>query len=177
MTQPIQSIETLWRPLVARWSETWKLPYLPDRVRVEASSRLRVSLGRCHASQGQIRIAEFLLNGPPSLLEEVLCHEVAHVAAAIRFGPRIRPHGSGWRSLMREVGFEPRIRIPDTELPRDARVATRLRVLWRHRCPVCQASRIGGRPVRAWRCATCSAAGIGGPLEITRVEGIGGARR
>ena len=78
---------------------------------------MRVSLGRCLASQGEIRIAQFLLSGPPGLLEEVLCHEVAYAAAAARFGARIRPHGTEWRGLMRDAGFEPRTRIPDTELP------------------------------------------------------------
>jgi predicted SprT family Zn-dependent metalloprotease len=129
---------------------------------------MRVSLGRCLASQGEIRIAQFLLSGPPGLLEEVLCHEVSHAAATARFGGRIRPHGSEWRGLMRDAGFEPRTRIPDTELPHDTLAATRRRVFWQHRCPICEASRIAGRPVRGWRCAKCLASGLGGQLAIRR---------
>ena len=138
---------------------------------------MRVSLGRCLASQGEIRIAQFLLNGPPGLLEEVLCHEVAHAAAAAKFGARIRPHGTEWRDLMRDAGFEPRTRIPDTELPHDTLAATRRRVFWRHRCPICEASRIAGRPVRGWRCAKCLAAGLGGQLDIRRGNTASGFRR
>ena len=175
MTESAQSFERLWRPLVARWSETWDLPHLPDRIQVKASSRMRVSLGRCLASQGEIRIAQFLLSGPPGLLEEVLCHEVAHAAAAARFGARIRPHGTEWRGLMRDAGFEPRTRIPDTELPHDTLAATRRRVFWRHRCPICEASRIAGRPVRGWRCAKCLAAGLGGQLDIRRGDTASGS--
>ena len=63
---------------------------------------MRVSLGRCLASQGEIRIAQFLLSGPPGLLEEVLCHEVAHAAAAARFVARIRPYGTEWLPFSRE---------------------------------------------------------------------------
>ena len=175
MTESAQSFERLWRPLVARWSETWNLPHLPDRIQVKASSRMRVSLGRCLASQGEIRIAQFLLSGPPGLLEEVLCHEVAHAAAAARFGARIRPHGTEWRGLMRDAGFEPRTRIPDTELPHDTLAATRRRVFWQHRCPICEASRIAGRPVRGWRCAKCLASGLGGRLDIRRGDTASGS--
>jgi len=40
--------------------------------------------------------------------------------------------------------------------------------LYDHWCPVCQSSRVGRRPVKAWRCAACVAAGLDGKLEITR---------
>ncbi len=136
---------------------------------------MRVSLGRCRPSQGQIRIAEFLLTGPPGLLEEVLCHEVAHVATTLKFGAGIRPHGAEWAGLMRDAGFEPRVRIPHGEIPRDTLASTRPH-LWQHRCPICQTSRIAGRPVRAWRCKTCSAAGLDGQLEISLVKDIAESR-
>jgi predicted SprT family Zn-dependent metalloprotease len=170
MNKGPQSFCLVWRPLVVRWGETWNFPHLLDRIQIGVSSRMRVSLGRCLASQGEIKIAKFLLTGPPGLLEEVLCHEVAHAAAVMKFGSRIRPHGVEWRGLMRDAGFEPRTRIPDTELPHDTLAWTRRRVFWRHRCPICQASRIAGCPVRRWRCTKCLAAGFGGQLDIWRGE-------
>ena len=84
---------------------------------------MRVCLGRCRVSQGHIRIAEFLLAGPADLLEEVLCHEVAHAAVAIKLGTGVRPHGGEWRGLMRDAGYEPRVRISDVELARVAPAA------------------------------------------------------
>ena len=101
--------------------------------------------------------------------------EVAHAAAAARFGARIRPHGTEWLGLMRDAGFEPRTRIPDTELPHDTLAATRRRVFWQHRCPICEASRIAGRPVRGWRCAKCLASGLGGQLDIRRGDTASGS--
>jgi len=159
------------------WCALWCVPHLADRLEIRVSSRFRTSLARCRPARREIRIARFVVDGPAELLREVLCHEVAHAAAAELHGLRVRPHGREWKTLMRQAGFEPRVRIARTELDALPVPAQRSRVVWLHRCPVCHAERRAGRPVRAWRCAACRAAGLGGRLEISRCEGAGVVRR
>ena len=159
--------ETL-RPQVVRLALLWGLPGLVDDVSVEFSRRFRRSLGRCWPAQGRIRLGAFLLAGDPALLEEVLCHELAHVAAFRLHGRRIRPHGPEWKALLVQVGFEPRVRIPEGHagLPK---LSTAARARYEHRCPVCHAVRMAGRSVPQWRCAMCWEAGRSGKLDITRI--------
>jgi len=51
---------------------------------------------------------QLLLENGSAFLDEVPAHEVAHVAAYVLFGPRIRPHGPEWQALMRAFGVAPR---------------------------------------------------------------------
>lgn len=159
-----------WPEHFAKWAAAWDLPGLEERVNVVSSTRMRVSLGRYLSRGRQIRIAEFLLDAPPFLLQEVLCHEFAHAAVHARFGLARRPHGAEWRSFMHQVGCAPRARIPGTELARLIPPAHSRRVVWLHRCPVCQAKRSAGRPVPNWRCVECVSSGLSGRLEIERIE-------
>ena len=168
MSEPALLARDPWQSLAATWARAWDVPDLPERVQIRESRRMRVSLGRCVAERGEIRIASFVLAAPAALLEEVLCHELAHVAVALRHG-RWRPHGPEWKELMRRAGREPRARIPAGEVDRLLARAPRRRILWEHRCPLCHASRLAGRPVRNWRCARCRAAGLTGRLVITRL--------
>ena len=176
----------LFRSQAERWGKLWGLPKLAESVTVEFSRRFRTSLGRCRPGQGRIRLAAHLQDGNGKLLEEVLCHELAHVAVYQIHGHRARPHGPEWKGLLSQAGFEPRTRFlrgegkfpPRSEKPR---------ARWEHRCPVCQAMRMAGRPVRNWRCAKCRNAGLPGELVITRIpaarekagggEVVGGSRR
>jgi hypothetical protein len=105
------------RRLLAPWAETWGLAGLEHRLEITFSSRFRSSLGRCVPSTGKIRLAEFLLTGPPAVLREVLCHEAAHAAVHELHGRGPRPHGPEWRMLMRAAGFEPRVKLPADLLP------------------------------------------------------------
>ena len=123
-----------------------------------------------------MRLNGRLRDAPAELLVEVLCHELAHVVAYELNGRNCRPHGPEWASLMRQAGYAPRIRIDIRDLPVDyaawlsAQIARRASTEFVHRCPVCQASRIAGRPVRRWRCLRCREAGLDGVLTITRLE-------
>ena len=180
-----------------RWEEAWGLPGLLDSVTVEFSTRMRVSLGLCRPVQGRIRLAASLLNGgadpgtgglPASearsslrngnahLLEEVLCHELAHVAVHRLYGRRAKPHGPEWKSLLVKAGYEPRVRVVEND-PRLPAAFNKPRPRWEHRCPVCHARRVAGRLVRQWRCVACLKAGLSGKLVITKlpppVEGAG----
>lgn len=158
-----------WTGWVAKLGEGWGLPRLGSEVSINVSTRMRVSLGRCAPGMGVIRIASFLLDGPPALLEEVLAHELAHVATARLHGPGCRPHGVEWRALMREAGHDPRPTIPHAELDRLIPLDEGRRVSWVHRCPRCDARRLAGRPVKQWRCSRCQVFGFGGRLIVERI--------
>jgi predicted SprT family Zn-dependent metalloprotease len=163
------ALQSLWCRSAPSWSRVWGVADLRDMVRVELSHRMRSSLGGFYPQERLIRIADTLLEAPAHLLHEVLCHEAAHTAVHVLHGDRARSHGREWRELMRAVGLEPRVRIPREELAQAAQRAARKRWVWRHRCPVCRAQRLAGRPVRQWRCGPCRAAGGRGELVITRV--------
>ncbi len=150
------------------WASLWNAPALTERVTISFSARLTRSLGRCHPRQGTIRLAAWLCDADPALLREVLCHEVAHVAAWDLTGGRNRPHGAEWRALMRAAGYQPRVRYPQELLPPEARKPSRRSSLWDHSCPRCGAHRTARRVMRIWRCARCVEAGREGRLVIHR---------
>lgn len=54
--------------------------------------------------------AELLERHPREMLEQTIPHEVAHVVANHLYGPRIRPHGPEWRSIMQAFGVTPDVR-------------------------------------------------------------------
>ena len=152
-----------------RWADLWALPGLTDSVTVEFTRRFRSSLGQCRPMEGRIRLAAHLAeNGNEDLFEELLCHELAHVAVYRLHGRAVRPHGPEWKELVAAAGFKPRARFDRAEgrfPPRSQKPRAR----WEHQCPVCQATRMAGRPVRNWRCAECHEAGRSGKLIITRI--------
>jgi len=159
---------------VRQWLQLWNTPSLAARTTIEWSPRLTRSLGRCYPERRLIRLAGFLNNGldegETALLEEVLCHELAHLAARELHGRNIRPHGPEWKSLMRDAGYEPKTRLPaPANAPKPKRTPRRRqRYLYLHRCPVCHLSKTAKRAVRRWRCAACLDAGLDGTLDITR---------
>jgi SprT protein len=162
---PLASLEAR----IRGWATRWGVPGLERRVDVQLSKRLRTSLGRCVPSRGLVRLNRNLLKLQPGLLEEVLCHELAHVAVFERYGPRCRPHGPEWAALMRAAGLTPRLRA---RLSQDVeRLVTRdaqRRPVYEHHCPVCQATRLARRRVPQWRCAACLRAGLNGRLLIEK---------
>ena len=158
------------------WARLWGVPDLPDTVTVEFSRRFRTSLALCWPAEGRIRLSAHLENGDKALLEEVLCHELAHVAVHRLYGRWAKPHGPEWKGLVSRAGYEPRTKIQRTD-PRLPPETKKPRPRWLHRCPVCQAQRIAFRPVTEWRCSECLNAGLSGELIITRLppagEGVG----
>jgi predicted SprT family Zn-dependent metalloprotease len=149
--------------LVEDWAKIWDIPDLAATVEIRFSDRLKSSLGRCKPSLGLLTLSAELEGGDPGLLAEVLCHEIAHVAAYRLHGARAAAHGSEWRALVRVAGFEPRVIARESPAPRQRR---RRRRRYEHRCEVCQSVRYGGRPVPQWRCAECVDAGLHGKLVI-----------
>lgn len=157
------------RRLLAQWAASWDLAGLEQTLEITFSQRFRTSVGRCVPEARRIRLAAFLVTGPPAVLREALCHEAAHAAVYELHGRGSKPHGTEWRELMRAAGFVPRARLPGNSLPNLVPARGQPARLWQHRCPVCHASRLARRRVRRWRCAACRAAGLEGELVIAQV--------
>jgi len=150
--------------LIARYAELWSHPNLSETVSTRFSIRLSKSWARTNLETRTITLAA-ALQSDLSRLEEVLCHELAHIAAHDSIGRREGPHGLTWKELVRIGGFEPRLRLADGD---DApRTIVRGHSRFLHRCSVCDFSRVAARPIRSWRCADCVAAGLTGDLVIT----------
>ncbi len=152
------------------WLETWNTPGLAAQTRIEISSRLTRSLGRCYPDKRLIRIASHLEAAPDRLLQEVLCHEMAHLAARELHGRNVRPHGPEWKALMTSAGFEPRTRLPSPNGTPQGRKRRGASTVYIHRCPVCQLLRTARRLMSRWRCAACVACGLEGRLTVTRYQ-------
>ena len=135
---------------IGDYARLWGLAGLEKSVVVSFSSRLRVSLGRTHVNKHRIHLNPILNEEGASLLDEVLCHELAHIVVYECFGRSVKPHGPEWAKLVRLAGFEPRLQIsiksentPPTE------------VRFEHLCPVCQTVRYTKRSMPNLRCKYC----------------------
>lgn len=150
-----------------RLAQLWACPELLTRPRIEQSTRMTRSLGRCYPARDLIRFTASLDKLDERLTEEIITHELAHLVVHWRHGRAVRPHGREWRALMTAAGHPARAKLPaDTgTLP----IAMRTGRRYLHRCPVCGASRPAGRPVKEWRCVRCTAAGLDGRLHITKL--------
>lgn len=99
------------------WAGVWGLSRLMRDVSVEFSDADDSRLGQCDLRRRTITLnAVLLLPDNEELLYETLCHELAHVVAAVRYGPRIQEHGPEWQEYMQRAGFQPRAVIPAGEI-------------------------------------------------------------
>jgi predicted SprT family Zn-dependent metalloprotease len=137
---------------LAHWLDCWNVPELSATLRIEFSPRLKRAFGRCYQEDRLIRLTPSLRDTQSHLLAEILCHEAAHAAVYERHGDDAQPHGGEWEDLMRQVGFEPRVRIPVVV---KSTGAASDRVVYLHRCPNCELERHAARPMHDWRCRTC----------------------
>lgn len=162
-----------------RLGEIWSCPDLVDRTSVRFSSRLTRAVGRADPDRALITLAASL-PADGELLDEVLCHELAHLVAHARVGRSEPPHGPTWQALVREGGHSPALRTSGlsakargqlaaafTALPSTAQAKEPRR--FHHTCPVCSYSRIARRRMSRWRCADCVSAGLDGVLDIQSV--------
>ena len=148
--RPLPPIPRLLAPPLGR-------PHLEAKSRIEWSPRLTRSLGRCYPDKRLIRIASYLESAPDGLLQEVLCHEMAHLAARELNGRNVRPHGPEWKTLTTSAGYEPRTRLPSLNgAPRPGR-RRRAPTVYLRRCPVCQFFRTARHLMSHQRCAACVA--------------------
>jgi len=153
-----------WNKIQAKSDEyfsLWGCPDLARSVVIQFSDRLKSSLGRARVDVRNVRLNSLLASANEQLLDEVLCHELAHIAIYERFGTSVKPHGPEWVALVRQAGFEPRLRHSIAgEKPQ---TATRR---FEHLCPVCQTVRYAKRSMTRWRCESCVYAGLEGKLLI-----------
>lgn len=98
-----------------------------------------------------------------SLFDEVLCHEVAHLAVFHLHGSAVTNHGPEWQELLQLAGFEPR-RSYITDSPPDRN--DHESIFYDHVCRICQAIRTAKRPMPNWRCVACQNAGLDGELIV-----------
>ena len=166
--------------LLRQLATLWKAPVL-SAIPLVVHPRLSRTLGRLVGRPWRIELGPRVLVSEKRL-REVVTHEGAHAALAMKAGPsHPAPHGPEWRGLMALAGYpdargaqwrchtgtgqSPRQKQKPKQQPKPN---TRSATAYDHWCPVCHSSRLGRRPVKAWRCAACVAAGLDGRLEITR---------
>lgn len=149
---------------IERYARLWNFPELEEVVSLRFSARLKKTWARINLSTNTITLASEL-RGDRERLNDVLCHELAHVVSHERVGRAEGPHGPTWRRLVLDAGGDPSVRLADRNATTTKANGVPRRFL--HRCPVCDFSRIARRPIPAWRCADCVAAGLSGELIVT----------
>jgi predicted SprT family Zn-dependent metalloprotease len=140
----------------------WNVENIFEEVQIHWSKRLSRALGRTQPVAKLIRLNPQLKSCSNDLLEEVLCHELAHIAAHHLHGESIRPHGPEWQALVRAAGYEPSVRI-EVDLGLTPLAQSKC---YTHHCPVCHTKRTAKKPMKRWRCSECVTNGLSGILEI-----------
>lgn len=158
------------KALEAQWAE----PGLTEGLRIEWSLRMSTSLGRCFPARRLIRINESALGQLPHLLEEVVCHELAHLAVYLRHGAEAQPHGPEWQALVEAAGYSPERRVSVDSPPAGERPRQKRGGWYEHRCPVCQQRRFARASTPRWRCAECVEDGLAGTMTVTKVRAMSG---
>ena len=132
---------------IQKFVTIWNAPWLSDFAKISFSSRLSRSLGRCKPASGEIHLNSQLLDHTlQSLLDEVVCHEAAHVLNFAQHGRLAKPHGPEWRALVSTAGFHLRRSTHSPEI-KASTVVPRNQSVYEHRCPVCQATRYSVKPI------------------------------
>ena len=163
MLQSNQTIDRI-QAKSAEYFLLWSMPDIADSVDIQFSDQLRSTLGRTRVDVRRVRLNSLLACVNEQILDEVLCHECAHIAVYERFGHIAKPHGPEWAALLLQAGYEPRLRISIGGVWQSTTPHR-----FEHLCPVCQAVRYAKRPVTRWRCESCFEAGLEGKLMIRRV--------
>ena len=149
-------------PYLVALLERWQVQEIVKEIQVEFSNRITRSLGRTQPTAKHIRLNPLLQTRLSSLLKEVLCHELAHIAAYHLHGDSIRPHGPEWQALVSAAGFTPSVHI-EVDLGLTPLAQSKC---YTHHCPVCHTNRSAKKPMRRWRCGECITHGLPGILEI-----------
>jgi predicted SprT family Zn-dependent metalloprotease len=176
-TSPDSEIPPDLKPVVSYCADLWGVPALRERVRIIPSPWMAVTLAHAHPARNTISISTRALeSGSDERIREVLCHELAHLASGMGHGRRVHPHGREWQELMRQTGYEPRVRFTrDTTLPLALRA--RLPLAFEHRCRSCGQMHLARTTNRHWRCPACLRAGREGRPTVTKLTDAGKGER
>lgn len=150
------------RDSVLKYCNLWGIEDIQDEIQIEVSKRLIRSLGRTQPLLKIIRLNTELCATLNEFLDEVICHELAHIASVHQYGASIKPHGKEWRALVCLAGFEPSVRL---SVDNGSEIGKPLKK-YIHHCPVCHSQRIGRKRMTRWRCKSCVASGLSGELQI-----------
>ena len=164
------------RPLtetIDRFGRLWSYPALSGMASARFSTRLFKAWARVNLDTRAITLASSLKEDP-ARLEQVLCHELAHIVAYSLVGRSERPHGPTWQRLVTKAGYTPVVRLPESTANKCGlyRQSHGPAPRFLHGCPVCDFSRVARRPMKSWRCADCVAAGLDGLLIVTPQRGV-----
>lgn len=162
----ITSFDRVFPPALSAWARLWRTPSLPTRAKIIFSSRLRISLGRTRPQSGRITLNARLASVPRAVVLEILCHEAAHVAVHLRYGPRARPHGPEWRSLVQAAGYQPTTALKCSPLPVPPSQPHAPARRYQYRCPVCHTSYWRRQRSARLVCSNCDRSGLTVPLRL-----------
>ncbi len=77
-----------------------------------------VCAGKAYDQRNHIQLnAVLLIENTKRMCEETVPHEVAHLVTRHHFGPKQRPHGPEWQSVMHTLGVTPK-RVHDMDVAR-----------------------------------------------------------
>lgn len=142
----------------------WGAEKLIESIHFEWSLKLRRSLGIAYPERNLVRLSTRLKESQYApLLQEVVCHEVAHVVIFHLHGNHVSVHGEEWRELVRIAGFEPR---KDYRIDSLQKSQVDDGITYDHRCLICHTNRRAKRPQPQWRCVACMNAKLDGKLVI-----------
>ena len=181
-TQPTARLLRAQAAWAERLSELWEAEgySAPVGLSLTLNARFRSRLARITPPTRTFELRRDAPRWSRRRLHHVIVHELAHAAVYTRHGAQARPHGREWRRLMALAGVPAETRCPafcpDGGAPPTATRAVRRdgtgvrRLLFAHRCPVCQMVRYSARRVTRWKCRACVEAGLDGTLLIRPEE-------
>jgi hypothetical protein len=162
-------------PLRRKWASMWRIPELRDAGKLQFNPRLTRTVARWVLGTRCLEVGPRFFESDRNQTA-ILCHEYAHAAAVLRFGPAVPSHGPEWRQFVRAAGFEPVTRYRGTQPAVRAPSHRRVRpLMFEHRCPICHSARFGRRKMTRWRCAQCVQDGLPGDLSIRVYPVLGAA--
>jgi predicted SprT family Zn-dependent metalloprotease len=157
--------------LAGRMAGAWDMPELVEKVLIGYNPRMRTALGRAWLKTGRVDLNPHLLRRAPKELVPTLAHELAHVAAWLRYGRSATPHGQHFRTLMRAVNLSP---DATHKVPTEGLKRKRQRYLYLHTCGTCGFRWLARSVRRRYYCRAC---GPDMQWEIVRVPDTPAGRR
>ena len=166
-------VETPLTETIDRFGRLWSYPELSRMASTRFSTRLLKAWARVNLDTRTITLTSSLMKDPERL-DQVLCHELAHIVAYSLVGRSERPHGPTWQRLVTKAGYLPVVQLPESTANKCGLYSqSRGPAPWfLHGCPICDFARVARRRMKSWRCADCVAAGLDGLLIIAPQRGV-----